>query len=1210
MKIFELFKSDVTRDIPPVVYFHEQSPEKLAAEVGEYIVTGGWPEGHAHWGKKGIHEHYVRLLGNIVRELGKPGGPELPAAWISGFYGSGKSSFAKLLGLALDDRKLPDGRSLADAWLARDSSAARGELYDAWTALRERVDPIAVVFDIGGVSRADEHIHTAVVRQVQVRLGYCEREPQVADYELKLEREGHFDAFEAKVREVFGKPWSELRTSHLVEDKFSTVMHHLQPQTFVDPLDWVNARAGQKAAALSAEDAAKAIADMIDRRAPGKTLFIVIDEVSQYIFQDHKRMLAMQSLVSALGQRLRGKAWLLVTGQQQLDDQNDGQILGKMKDRFPPALRVHLDTVNIRDVVHRRLLHKKPAREAELRSLYARYRSNLNLFAYRCKDLTEDEFVDIYPMLPEHIDLIMKITSALRTRSRRSQGDDHAIRGLLQLLGELFRAQGLADDEVGTLVTLDRVYEIQGSALDADIQQTMGRIIRFCEKGKHELALRCAKAVALLELLQGDEENQGETTDSKLVAACLYGDLREADNEPAVREALELLRRETLLGLSKRGYKIQSTAGQDWESERRLIQVPQDERAELLRESLQALLGDNAGRPLLQGRGFPWLGLFSTEQTHDQQPLQGAREEAPITVDFRFVSGPAQDHATWISRSAESHYSRRLVWVVGPHHEVDDLTRELGRSLRMLRRFESPHAPLPHEKRRLLLDEQGRRDDLHAALIKAVADAFMAGRIYFDGADDSPTELGGSFGTALVEAGNKRLPQIYPHFSPTQVTPSELAQLTVSPLSGPNRKFFKGDLGILDEDAGKLVAVCSGPIPTRVFEFVERNPGTAGAALLKHFVSPPYGYPGNVVKACVAGLLHAGKIRLEPAGGDKITSISDPGVQDLFKSDRTFKTTDIFPADEQKIRPQDRAKICGVFAKQFRRQVEPHNEAIADASGSILAQLASTQRDVELRLARLPNRPLAPEAIQNLTKVIEDCNRTRQVEPKVAALARHIDALREGAAMLHNFDEGLSQDAIDEVNRADQVMRHQLRQLEGTSALGPELAAARDRLAEQLRAPQPWKDIESLTPDIEAIRDAYVAARGRLLAEQERAIEDALQDLEARPAVHTLGDEERQAVLRPLWSARYETSEEAVYPGLSELATGFATRLADARQSALDKLLALESKSSGELIVRVSLELHDREIRSAADVDALLDEIRKRLLEQLAKAEKVRVRLS
>ena len=64
MLIRDLFVSDVTRDIPPVVYFHEQGPDKLADEVSEYIITGGWPEEHPNHRRvpNGIHEQYVRLL--------------------------------------------------------------------------------------------------------------------------------------------------------------------------------------------------------------------------------------------------------------------------------------------------------------------------------------------------------------------------------------------------------------------------------------------------------------------------------------------------------------------------------------------------------------------------------------------------------------------------------------------------------------------------------------------------------------------------------------------------------------------------------------------------------------------------------------------------------------------------------------------------------------------------------------------------------------------------------------------------------------------------------------------------------------------------------------------------------------------------------------------------------------------------------------------
>jgi hypothetical protein len=92
MKIQDLFVADVTRDIPPVVYFHEQSPEKLRAEVAEYIITGGYGDGdpRARRLKAGIHEQFVHLLRAILSEQAKPNGPELPASWISGFYGSGK----------------------------------------------------------------------------------------------------------------------------------------------------------------------------------------------------------------------------------------------------------------------------------------------------------------------------------------------------------------------------------------------------------------------------------------------------------------------------------------------------------------------------------------------------------------------------------------------------------------------------------------------------------------------------------------------------------------------------------------------------------------------------------------------------------------------------------------------------------------------------------------------------------------------------------------------------------------------------------------------------------------------------------------------------------------------------------------------------------------------------------------------------------------
>ncbi len=1208
MQIFELFRSDVIRDIPPVVYFHEQDPAKLEAEVGEYIITGGWPKGHPRFIKDGIHEHYVQLLTNITQA----DNPENPASWISGFYGSGKSSFAKLLGLSLDDKRLSDGSLLAKAWLARDTSERSGDLVRAWEALHAKFDPIAVVFDIGGVSRGDEHIHSAVVRQVQARLGYCEREPVVADYELKLEREGQFEEFEAKVQEVLDKPWAEVKDSYMVEDDFSLVLHHMFPQRYADPMDWVGARAGQQSQPLSAEDAARAIAHMLDRRAPGKTLFVVIDEVSQYIYQDHKRMLAMQSLVSALGQRLRGKVWLLATGQQQLDDQNAGQagvVLGKMKDRFPAKFRVHLSTVNIRDVVHKRLLQKKPAHELRLRELFDSHRANLKLYGYACEDIRREDFVEVYPMLPEHIELIMAITSALRTRSRRSQGDDHAIRGLLQLLGELFRGQGLATMKLGALVTLDMIYEVQSAALEPEIQRTMVIINRHCAKADEALALRCAKAVALLQLLQGDEESTGVGTTSKLVAQSLYADIADGDNEPAVREALESLRRANLLGYSKRGYKIQSSSGQDWERERRDITVSQEGRADAVRDALERLVGDT-DRPKLDGRGFPWLGLFSTEHSHDERPLRATREEAPITVDFRFVPKELQDRPSWVVRSAESHYRRRILWVTGQYELVSRCAGKLCKSAGMVRRYADKVESLTSTKRALLFEEKRNLDDLHKELLDAVSLAFMEGQLYFDGAEDKPDSFGSAFRPALLGVGNRRLPQIYDHYVPTQVTPKELKQLTVTPLSGPSAKFYEGELGILTDDAGRIVPSCSGPVPRALAEAIEGSGGLSGALLLKRFSAPPYGLTANVIKACLVGLLHAKKLKIIPSGDKPITEVGDRGVQDLFERDRPFKQADFFPAGEQRIKTRDRAKIVELFRTVFRREIDSENGPIADAVFQLLPPMSSKLSSVEDRLNRLPDQPEAPAELTALRKITEDCLRDRQIEPTVLAVKKHLDALRDGVSLLNTFDVELSSAAIDEVTRAHQVVANHLAQLYEVGAVTAEVTDAEARIAEQFRGDRPWRDIEGVADEVEAIRDAYRHERHSRLNTQELAAEGVREALVRHPDFPAVPVEQHDAVFRLIAAAKTETHQDALAPRLAALSDGFKSRLVQAEQAATAKLEQLAVREQGELVVRVSLELRDREIRSAADVDALLDEIRTRLLEQLDKSDKVRLRLT
>ena len=1204
--IRDLFLADVTRDIPPVVYFKDQEPHKLQAEVDEYIITGGWPEDHPNRRRvgDGIHEQYVRLLTRMAAELDKPGGPELPNVWISGFYGSGKSSFAKLLGMALDGVALPDGRSMAQAWLQRDTSPRASELRAAWKALRAKIDPIAVVFDVGGVAGDNEHIHAVCVRQVQERLGYSNY-PHVAELERKLEADGSWDAFEAKAQEVLGEPWATAARGTFPGEDCSRVLAELYPERFKDDDDWFDSRAGTRAGGMSPEEAVAAIGAMVNHRRPGATVFLVVDEVSQYVLSDKDRVDRLRAFASALGSTLGGRAWLLALGQQSLDEKADKSFLVWARDRFPPHLRVHLAPTNIRDVVHKRLLQKRPEAQAQLRALFHANRENLKLDAYDCRDVTPEEFVEFYPMLPGQFDLLLRITSALRLRSRRAQGDDQAIRGLLQLLGELFRAQKLAEMPVGALVTLDQIYEVQHTALDADTQASMARILHHCAAGADPLQLRAAKAVALLELIQ-----DVEPTTAALVSQCLYDRLDRGGLKSQVSEALEALRRDNLLGYSeKSGYKIQSSAGEEWERERRDVGVPTEAISAMVQERLRELLG-GPERPQLRGRPFRWAGVFSDGKGASDATLADPRDDAVVQVDFRFLPSQETGENTWVKNSAETLLENRLVWVAGDVNQLRTLCRQLGASKAMVRRYDARKESLSSAKKLLLQEEKNRAEDLVVSVTKAIQAAWIDGRLYFRGRAMDPTHHGAAFSTALLSAAERVLPDLFPHFETIQVLPSELAQLVQPELSGPSPKFMTGELGILsvDPETRRHLPSCDGVVPRRVLEYIEGTGGLGGGTLLTHFGGPPYGHTTGVVKACVAGLLRGGKLRVELETGGELTAIRDTGAKDLFDKEREFRRASFFPAAEDDISFGDRARICKLFRERLGHDMDREDHLIADAVGALFPAQARRLRAVNTLLVKLPGSPQPPKALLRLETALEKCLAGHRVTRKAVKLVlQHLDALRDGFQLLQLYHSELSEEAIRAVRDAHDVLTHHVAQLREMGTLDAETQALAATVEQHLAGERPWREVASLHGALETLRGVYVDKRRALLGQQEREVEADRGSLQSRDGFSILTSDDAHAVLRPLAAAATDTADNAVAPPLSDLVDPFRGRLARATEQAHQLLDEILSRGPNPIIVVVNPGLRHREVATEGEVKALVTELEERLMAEVRAGRRVRL---
>ena len=443
MLIRDLFVSDVTRDIPPVVYFHEQSPEKLAAEVSEYIITGGWPEDHPnHRRVPQRHPRAVRPAADGHRRGARQGRRPRAAQRLDLRLLRLRQVELRQAPRPRPRRRRAPGRRLARGGVAaRDTSPNAAELRAAWNALRQRVDPLAVVFDIGGVARDNEHIHAAAVRQVQQRLGYC-AEPLVADFELRLERDGEWARFEEKAagdaRQAVGRREGQragrggllarpVRAVSGAVHRPDELVH--QPRRHAHPFRVARGGRGRHPRHAEVPHARAPRSSSSSTRSPSTSSPPGPGGPAARLRD---------------GPRRRAPRRGLAAGARAAEARRARRTTPSSSGRRTASPRACASTSRRRTSATSSTggsSRSGPTPRSRSARSSRRNRPDLKLYAYGCESVTPEEFVEVYPMLPGQIDLILQITTALRTRSARAQGDDQAIRGLLQLLGELFRDQ-------------------------------------------------------------------------------------------------------------------------------------------------------------------------------------------------------------------------------------------------------------------------------------------------------------------------------------------------------------------------------------------------------------------------------------------------------------------------------------------------------------------------------------------------------------------------------------------------------------------------------------------------------------------------------------------------------------------------------------------------------------------------------------------------
>ena len=221
----------------------------------------------------------------------------------------------------------------------------------------------------------------------------------------------------------------------------------------------------------------------------------------------------------------------------------------------------------------------------------------------------------------------------------------------------------------------------------------------------------------------------------------------------------------------------------------------------------------------------------------------------------------------------------------------------------------------------------------------------------------------------------------------------------------------------------------------------------SGRALLTELGSPPWGYSASVVRACLIGLLRAEKLCVRLPGVGELVSVRDPGVRELLR-ERNLRRAEFSAVAEQPVSPRDRNAICKLLRDELGCEVKRADDAIADAVVEQFARVRERLTTFDARFRRVPSSAHYPQGLVHLAQALEDCRRSRQVQPTVAAVKRNLAVLRTGLAELAALEADEEPARHGEQGAVPVDLELQGREV-GSE---PELARLLEQLAERLRA--------------------------------------------------------------------------------------------------------------------------------------------------------------
>ena len=821
MKIHELFLKPVDRPIDGVI--KADDARNLQTELEEYVVTRD-----VALGLDAFSERYLKEL-------------TANAVWISGFFGSGKSHLLKILSLILDGKPLDNGTRPADLILPKvEDEIVKANLLKA-TAIPSR----SILFNIDQKFDGIGGDHTSPILEVFVKVlnelqGYYGKQGYIAKFEHDLDMRGDFVPFKETYLKLNGATWEKDREAIATARKAAFTKayaaHFGVPEAEASNL----MRQVREDYRVSIESFAQTVKDYIARQPAGFRLNFFVDEVGQFIGQNSKLMLNLQTVAETLGTVCNGRAWIFVTSQADLEGVlgtfkgMEAQDISKIQGRF--KTRLTLASADVREVIQKRLLAKTEAEPEVLTNIYDREKDNLQTL-YRFGDnsinLTgwrgSDEFCNFYPFHTYQFDLFQLAIQQLSkhgvfTGKYLSVGE----RSMLAVFQEV--AKAVRNQAVGHLATFDLMSEGISASLRGDQQTT----IKMAEARLGEgLPIRILKSLFLLKWVREFKATP------RNVAILLINkpDIDIRAHEKAVLDALALLESQSYLQRNGDLYEFLTDTEKDIEVEIKNTEIDDSMVAELLNK---VLFADVLRDPKIRYEGN---GQDYTYARKLDDALIG--READIALNIITTEHP--NHTNAATLAAQNTGKAELLAVLPADNSLIDQARLWLKTQKYVQ--QNPNAGDP--SRKAILDQRNQQNSLRATAMRELAGQFLG---------KAPLYLNGSRLDTVGEGDARN------RFA-------KACQELIS-FSFPNLKMLKGGYdettlanALLAQDdlltsGTQTVSEAEQEILTYVMRNQNNGERTSIEEILRNFGKRPYGWYPMAVLTLVSRLFRMGKVEL------------------------------------------------------------------------------------------------------------------------------------------------------------------------------------------------------------------------------------------------------------------------------------------------------------------------------------------------------------